>query len=61
MKGLLFGVLSVLAVCLPASAQDFRGGITGRIVDASGARLPGVFDGPVGRWGARRLPVLISG
>ena len=25
-----------------------------------GTQLPGVFDGPVGRWGARRLPVLIS-
>ena len=25
-----------------------------------GAQLPGVFDGPVGSWGARRLPVLIS-
>jgi pyruvate formate lyase activating enzyme len=25
-----------------------------------GTQLPGVFDGPVGNWGARRLPVLIS-
>ena len=25
-----------------ASAQDFRGGITGRIVDSSGGRMPGV-------------------
>jgi pyruvate formate lyase activating enzyme len=25
-----------------------------------GAPLPGVFDGPVGTWGARRLPVLIE-
>ena len=25
-----------------------------------GTLLPGVFDGPVGTWGARRLPVLIS-
>jgi pyruvate formate lyase activating enzyme len=24
-----------------------------------GARLPGVYDGPVGRWGSRRLPVRI--
>ena len=27
---------------------------------ACGTRLPGVFDGAVGTWGARRLPVLIS-
>ena len=27
---------------------------------ACGTALPGVYDGPVGRWGARRLPVLIS-
>jgi len=33
---LLCGAASV------ASAQDFRGGITGRITDASGGRLPGV-------------------
>jgi pyruvate formate lyase activating enzyme len=26
-----------------------------------GTALPGVYEGPVGRWGARRLPVLISG
>jgi pyruvate formate lyase activating enzyme len=25
-----------------------------------GTKLPGVYNGPVGRWGARRLPVLIS-
>jgi pyruvate formate lyase activating enzyme len=25
-----------------------------------GTTLPGVYDGPVGRWGARRLPVLIE-
>jgi pyruvate formate lyase activating enzyme len=25
-----------------------------------GTRLPGVFDGPVGRWGARRRPVTLS-
>ena len=25
-----------------------------------GTQLPGVYDGPVGTWGARRLPVLIS-
>ena len=27
---------------------------------ACGTALPGVYDGPVGCWGARRLPVLIS-
>ena len=26
---------------------------------ACGTRLPGVYDGPVGHWGARRLPVFI--
>jgi pyruvate formate lyase activating enzyme len=26
-----------------------------------GYRLPGVYDGPVGRWGARRLPVVVAG
>jgi pyruvate formate lyase activating enzyme len=25
-----------------------------------GTQLPGRYDGPVGRWGARRLPVLIE-
>ena len=25
-----------------------------------GTRLPGVFDGPPGRWGARRLPVRLA-
>ena len=38
----------VLTLCIcalaapPADAQDFRGGITGRITDAQGGRLPGV-------------------
>jgi hypothetical protein len=35
-------VLALAAACLNASAQDFRGGVTGRIVDASGGRMPGV-------------------
>src|ERR1044072_3011541 len=35
-------VLFALAVTVTASAQDFRGGITGRIVDSQNARLPGV-------------------
>ena len=26
-----------------------------------GTRIPGVFDGPPGRWGARRLPVRLAG
>jgi pyruvate formate lyase activating enzyme len=25
-----------------------------------GAQLPGVYDGPAGRWGAQRLPVQIA-
>src|SRR4030095_12051438 len=36
--------LAVLLICGASStalAQDFRGAITGRVVDASGARLPG--------------------
>jgi hypothetical protein len=36
----LCGVLACLAA--PAAAQDFRGAIAGRIVDAQGGRLPGV-------------------
>src|SRR3954468_10015055 len=36
-------VLALLAgAASVASAQDFRGGITGRITDASGGRMPGV-------------------
>jgi pyruvate formate lyase activating enzyme len=27
---------------------------------ACGTQLPGIYDGPVGSWGARRLPLLIS-
>jgi hypothetical protein len=45
-----YGSLAALALTLcicpfaapPADAQDFRGGITGRITDAQGGRLPGV-------------------
>jgi carboxypeptidase family protein len=33
--------LLLVSVALPAYAQDFRGTITGRVVDAQGARLPG--------------------
>jgi pyruvate formate lyase activating enzyme len=32
----------------------------GACVDC-GHSLPGRYDGPVGTWGARRLPVLVSG
>ena len=35
-------LFALLGIASTASAQDFRGGITGRITDASGARLPGV-------------------
>ena len=35
-------VLALAAASLNASAQDFRGGITGRILDSSNARMPGV-------------------
>jgi hypothetical protein len=34
--------LALLCAASISSAQDFRGGITGRITDASGGRLPGV-------------------
>jgi hypothetical protein len=37
----LFVVLAT-ALALPAAAQDFRGSITGRVLDQSGAALPGV-------------------
>src|SRR3954464_6631107 len=35
-------VVLVATIIATASAQDFRGGITGRITDSSGGRLPGV-------------------
>src|SRR3954452_16615325 len=34
--------LALVGVASLASAQDFRGGVTGRITDASGGRMPGV-------------------
>src|SRR5207247_2290943 len=42
--GLLCAVLTLLCLTIAAttSAQDFRGGITGRVTDSSGAVLPGV-------------------
>jgi len=39
MSVMMFALLCAASVC---SAQDFRGGITGRVVDASGGRIPGV-------------------
>src|SRR6186713_1353661 len=42
MKRFFCVVLALAAASLDASAQDFRGGVTGRIVDASGGRMPGV-------------------
>lgn len=42
MKRFFSVVLALVATSLQLSAQDFRGGITGRIVDSSNARLPGV-------------------
>ena len=40
--------------------EDYALGGDGRCPDC-GTRCAGVFDGPAGRWGARRLPVRISG
>ena len=43
MKRVCFlSIVLLTVIAAAASAQDFRGGITGRIVDASGGRLPGV-------------------
>jgi hypothetical protein len=42
MKRFVCTLVALAAAVLNASAQDFRGGITGRITDASGARMPGV-------------------
>jgi hypothetical protein len=42
MKRFFCVVLALAAASLNASAQDFRGGITGRILDSQNARLPGV-------------------
>jgi outer membrane receptor protein involved in Fe transport len=42
MKRFVCVVLALAAASLNASAQDFRGGITGRIVDSQNARMPGV-------------------
>src|SRR6185503_19266388 len=42
MKRCFVMLVAILATSIGLSAQDFRGGLTGRIVDSSGARLPGV-------------------
>jgi hypothetical protein len=42
MKRFFCVVLALAAASLSASAQDFRGGITGRILDSQNARMPGV-------------------
>src|SRR3954471_2516147 len=42
MKRYLVVLLAFFIAPIALAAQDFRGGITGRIVDASGGRLPGV-------------------
>src|SRR5437762_13647972 len=38
----LLCVLLCLTLAVPVFAQDFRGGITGRVTDSTGAVLPGV-------------------
>jgi len=38
----MIAVVLALSCAASVSAQDFRGGITGRITDASGGRMPGV-------------------
>ena len=42
MKRFICVLMALAATALSAAAQDFRGGITGRITDASGGRMPGV-------------------
>jgi hypothetical protein len=42
MKRLFHVMLALAAASLSASAQDFRGAITGRVLDSSNARMPGV-------------------
>jgi len=39
---MIVAMLALLCAASVSSAQDFRGGITGRIADASGGRMPGV-------------------
>jgi len=42
MKRVCLSLVLLAAMCAAASAQEFRGAITGRITDQSGASLPGV-------------------
>ena len=42
MKRVCLSIVLLTAMAAAASAQDFRGGITGRVTDDSGGRLPGV-------------------
>src|SRR6266850_718825 len=42
MKRVICVMLALAAASLTASAQDFRGAVTGRVVDSSNARMPGV-------------------
>src|SRR4029450_10860057 len=42
MRRMIAAMLALAATTSVSSAQDFRGGITGRITDASGGRMPGV-------------------
>src|SRR3954470_241372 len=42
MKRFFVVLCALVAASIGLSAQDFRGGITGRISDASGGRMPGV-------------------
>src|SRR4051812_2861959 len=42
MRRLLLVLFVIVFGSAGASAQDFRGGITGRVVDSSGGRMPGV-------------------
>ena len=42
MKRFICVMLALAAASLTASAQDFRGAITGRVLDSSGGRMPGV-------------------
>ncbi|HVD92257.1 MAG TPA: carboxypeptidase regulatory-like domain-containing protein [Vicinamibacterales bacterium] len=42
MKRIIGVMIALAATSLTVSAQDFRGAVTGRIVDSSSARMPGV-------------------
>src|SRR3954452_4894735 len=42
MRRMIAALLALVSAASVSSAQDFRGGITGRITDSSGGRMPGV-------------------